>query len=192
MASICKTVSWQVEQLVGGIDQGSSRLPDLQRPFVWPTTKVRDLFDSMYGGYPVGKLMFWDDPSDEASPAIGEGSGLGGRHQIIDGQQQITSLYAAIKGKPVRNADYLEKQITISFNPGFRRARNITSSMNVISRTGPPIPSSLIARPPTTGQNFRRPGISEAMSSSNRCTGVHCRRIGISWIATSSWLGVAS
>ena len=117
MASIFKTVSWQVEQLVGGIEQGSIRLPDLQRPFVWPTTKVRDLFDSMYRGYPVGELMFWDDASGEASRVIGHGSGLGGRHQIVDGQQRITSLYASIKGRPVRNSDYMEKQITISFNP---------------------------------------------------------------------------
>src|SRR5699024_8000651 len=66
---------------------------------------------------PVGELMFWDDASGEASRAIGHGSGLGGRHQIVDGQQRITSLYASIKGRPVRNSDYMEKQITISFNP---------------------------------------------------------------------------
>src|SRR5699024_1649250 len=55
--AIFKTVSWQVEQLVSGVQQGSISLPDLQRPFVWSSTKVRDLFDSMYRGYPVGTLM---------------------------------------------------------------------------------------------------------------------------------------
>ncbi len=117
MASIFKTVSWQVEQLVNGIEQGTIRLPDLQRPFVWPTTKVRDLFDSMYRGYPVGELMFWDDASGETSRIIGQGGGLSANHQIIDGQQRITSLYASIKGRPVRNATYQEKGIRIAFNP---------------------------------------------------------------------------
>lgn len=54
LATIFKTVPWQVEQLVAGVQTGSISLPDLQRPFVWPATKVRDLFDSMYKGYPVG------------------------------------------------------------------------------------------------------------------------------------------
>lgn len=62
MAAIFKTVSWQVDQLVSGVQRGSISLPDLQRPFVWPATKVRDLFDSMCRGYPVGALMFWDVP----------------------------------------------------------------------------------------------------------------------------------
>lgn len=50
---------WTVEELVSGIDKGTIRLPDIQRPFVWPNAKVRDLIDSMYRGYPVGELMFW-------------------------------------------------------------------------------------------------------------------------------------
>ena len=58
--AIFKTVSWQVGSLVSSVQNGAIQLPDLQRPFVWPATKVRDLFDSMYRGYPVGELMFWD------------------------------------------------------------------------------------------------------------------------------------
>ena len=50
---------WTVEELVSGVDKGTIRLPDIQRPFVWPNAKVRDLIDSMYRGYPVGELMFW-------------------------------------------------------------------------------------------------------------------------------------
>ncbi|WP_141759493.1 DUF262 domain-containing protein, partial [Corynebacterium sp. HMSC27B11] len=67
MASIFKTISWQVSQLVADIHSGKIQLPDLQRPFVWPSAKVRDLFDSMYRGYPVGELMFWDVAAQDES-----------------------------------------------------------------------------------------------------------------------------
>lgn len=118
MAAIFKTVSWQVDQLVNGVAQGSIQLPDLQRPFVWPATKVRDLFDSMYRGYPVGILMFWDVPADGETRAIsGSSASQGAAHQIIDGQQRLTSLYAAMKGVPVRDDNYRERQIRVSFNP---------------------------------------------------------------------------
>nr|VDG62502.1 Uncharacterized conserved protein [Streptococcus thermophilus]VDG64675.1 Uncharacterized conserved protein [Streptococcus thermophilus] len=117
MAAIFKTISWQVEQLVSGVQQGSISLPDLQRPFVWPATKVRDLFDSMYKGYPVGALMFWDVPEEGATRKISSGNGVKAQHQIIDGQQRLTSLFAAIKGVEVQDENYRRRRITISFNP---------------------------------------------------------------------------
>ncbi len=117
MASIFKTISWQVSQLVADIHSGKIQLPDLQRPFVWPSAKVRDLFDSMYRGYPVGELMFWDVAAQDESRALGEGTQFTGSHQIIDGQQRLTSLYAAIMGHEVRDHDYKKKLIRIAFNP---------------------------------------------------------------------------
>lgn len=117
MAAIFKTVSWQVEQLVNGVNTGSIQLPDLQRPFVWPATKVRDLFDSMYRGYPVGELMFWDVAAPGETRAIPSDAKLSASHQIIDGQQRLTSLYAATQGHPVRDEAYRQRKITISFNP---------------------------------------------------------------------------
>jgi hypothetical protein len=66
---------WMVEELVSGIDKGTIRLPDIQRPFVWPNAKVRDLIDSMYRGYPVGELMFWANKGDEHTSAIGAETG---------------------------------------------------------------------------------------------------------------------
>lgn len=116
MASIFKTVNWQVDALVNGIADGSIQLPELQRPFVWANAKVRDLFDSMYRGYPVGELMFWDTETTEAR-TISADSPLRGRHQIVDGQQRLTSLYATIKGQPVRDNAYRSRNIAISFNP---------------------------------------------------------------------------
>lgn len=117
MPAIFKTVPWQVGQLVSGVEQGSISLPDLQRPFVWPATKVRDLFDSMYKGYPVGALMFWDVPEDGATRKISTGTGLSAQHQIIDGQQRLTSLFATMKGVTVRDESYRNRRIRISFNP---------------------------------------------------------------------------
>jgi len=117
LAAIFKTVPWQVDQLVAGVASGSIQLPDLQRPFVWPATKVRDLFDSMYRGYPVGELMFWDVPAEGETRAIAGKARLGASHQIIDGQQRLTSLYAAMQGHPVRDEDYRSRTIKISFNP---------------------------------------------------------------------------
>lgn len=117
MGAIFKPTPWQVDQLVSGVQKGSIRLPDLQRPFVWPTTKVRDLFDSMYRGYPVGELMFWDVNATGETRAISGAGEVEAAHQIVDGQQRLTSLYAAMKGLPVRDEAYRNKSITISFNP---------------------------------------------------------------------------
>lgn len=117
MAAIFKTVSWQVEQLVSGVSTGQIQLPDLQRPFVWPASKVRDLFDSMYRGYPVGELMFWDVAADGETRGISADTRLTASHQIIDGQQRLTSLYAAMQGHPVRDDAYRQRTIVISFNP---------------------------------------------------------------------------
>lgn len=117
MATIFKTVSWEVEQLVSAVKQGSISLPDLQRPFVWPAAKVRDLFDSMYKGYPVGALMFWDVDGGDETRQIAEGAGVKAAHQIVDGQQRLTSLYAATQGLRVRDNNYQMKSIVISFNP---------------------------------------------------------------------------
>jgi hypothetical protein len=116
MTAIYKPTPWKVEQLIGGVGQGTISLPDLQRPFVWPAAKVRDLFDSMYRGYPVGELMFWDVADDEGSRAIGQGT-MRAQHQIIDGQQRLTSLYTAIKGEPIRDSNYRSKRMRIAFNP---------------------------------------------------------------------------
>lgn len=121
MASIFKTTPWQVEQLVASVQQGRISLPDLQRPFVWPTTKVRDLFDSMYRGYPVGTLMFWDVAEEDATRAISGDSRVAAAHQIVDGQQRLTSLYAAIKGHRVQDESYQLKSIKISFHPDTER-----------------------------------------------------------------------
>ncbi len=109
---------YDVSKLLGFIESGYLGLPDLQRPFVWPNTKVRDLFDSMYSGYPVGHLLFWDERRDGLQKSIGEDKKQKSPSLLIlDGQQRLTSLYAVMKGKRVLRSNYKTESITIAFNP---------------------------------------------------------------------------
>jgi len=110
---------WTVQELVSGIDKGSVRLPDIQRPFVWPNAKVRDLVDSMYRGYPVGELMFWANRDTDHSTAIGDANTKtqDASMQVVDGQQRLTSLYAVLKGLKVWREDYSQERISLCFNP---------------------------------------------------------------------------
>ncbi|MCC3291779.1 DUF262 domain-containing protein [Arthrobacter sp. zg-Y1110] len=117
MSTVFKPVGWKVQGLVDSVESGVVQLPDLQRPFVWPKSKIRDLLDSMYRGYPVGELMFWNVSQEDSSRTISGATGRIGSHQIIDGQQRLTSLYAVFKGAMVRDADYNSRRMSIAFNP---------------------------------------------------------------------------
>src|SRR5207244_11365239 len=64
-------VDYELSHLLSAVDNGEIGLPDLQRPFVWSAAKVRDLFDSMYRGFPVGYLLFWSNSELQNAKAIG-------------------------------------------------------------------------------------------------------------------------
>lgn len=119
MQQIFTSKNLTVSYLVDQIDMGRLGLPELQRPFVWKDSKVRDLFDSMMRGYPIGYLMLWECPELENKKAIGtEPHNYDApKEVIIDGQQRLTSLYAVMKGKAIISSDYKEKLIIISYNP---------------------------------------------------------------------------
>jgi hypothetical protein len=109
---------WTVQELVNGVSSGTVRLPDIQRPFVWSNSKVRDLIDSMYRGYPVGELMFWANRDSEHARKIGDDKkSQDATMQVVDGQQRLTSLYAVARGLSVWRDDYSRERIRISFNP---------------------------------------------------------------------------
>lgn len=115
--TVFKKVDYDLGSLVKYIELGEIGLPDIQRPFVWKNAKVRDLFDSMYRGYPVGYLLLWENglPDDRA---IGTDSKQKPpRLVIVDGQQRLTSLYAVVKGVPVVRENYASEKISIAFNP---------------------------------------------------------------------------
>lgn len=116
---LVKSISSNVETLVSNIDHGSLGLPDIQRPFVWTNAQVRDLFDSMFRGYPVGFLLLWATSTNQGSRQIGSiGHGTDTPSSlIIDGQQRLTSLYAIMKGKPVLDKNFVERIIKIAFRP---------------------------------------------------------------------------
>ena len=119
MQQIFSNTTLTVNQLIEKIDTGELGLPELQRPFIWKDSKVRDLFDSMMRGYPIGYLMLWECPSLEKKKTIGTGTHNyeSPKQVIIDGQQRLTSLYAVMKGKKVINSKYDEKAIIISYCP---------------------------------------------------------------------------
>ena len=119
MEQIFSNTTLTVNQLIEKIDTGELGLPELQRPFIWKDSKVRDLFDSLMRGYPIGYLMLWECPSLEKKKSIGVDlhSYDSPKEVIIDGQQRLTSLYAVMKGKKVINSKFDEKSITISYNP---------------------------------------------------------------------------
>jgi hypothetical protein len=107
-----------IASLISDIERDVIALPDLQRPFVWEDTKVRDLLDSLFVGFPVGTLVFWHTSDDKDARALGgQRPGLRATTLVIDGQQRLTSLYAVMKGKPVVGKDGEMRKITIAFRP---------------------------------------------------------------------------
>ena len=108
-----------LEQLFSYIDMGDLGLPDIQRPFVWRDAKVRDLFDSLYRGFPIGSYLLWRNTADGRTHQIGKREH---EHKepnllIIDGQQRLTALYSVFRGVAVKDYNYEERIMTIAFNP---------------------------------------------------------------------------
>lgn len=112
-----KDTTYSVRTLVDEIGRGRIALPDLQRPFVWSASQVRNLFDSMYRGYPVGYLLFWETGADTSRRSIGSAQTDSAAHLVIDGQQRTTALYTVLTGGEVLGKDYSRSRIAISFNP---------------------------------------------------------------------------
>ena len=118
MTTLFKEVHYSLNKRISDIDMGEIGLPEIQRPFVWPNTKVRDLFDSMYKGFPVGYLLFWSNGVGNGHRQIGVNAKQKiPRLLIVDGQQRLTSLFAVLKGLSVLRSDYTKNQIQIAFRP---------------------------------------------------------------------------
>jgi len=94
-----------VEELVTMIERGELRLPEMQRRYVWRATRVRDLLDSLYRGYPSGAILLWE--TDEEVPlqdmaVTQQANPYQSTRLLLDGQQRLTSLSAVIRGEPVQ------------------------------------------------------------------------------------------
>lgn len=110
----------KIGDLLSDVKNGKIGLPDLQRPFVWKDSKARDLLDSMMKGYPIGYIMLWQSPEGyETTNHIGTNDKIYIRpdYLVIDGQQRLTALLAALFGIKVKDKNYEERSIRISFNP---------------------------------------------------------------------------
>lgn len=102
-----------IETLLTWDKSGEIAIPEIQRPFVWEATKVRNLLDSLYQGYPVGYLIAWRNHTVK----LKDGTTSAGKRILIDGQQRVTALMASLLGIEVLNDDYETVQIRIAFNP---------------------------------------------------------------------------
>jgi len=102
-----------IETVLAWVKSEEIAIPEIQRPFVWDTTKVRDFLDSLYQGYPVGYLIAWRNPNVR----LKDGTLSEGKKILIDGQQRVTALTAAILGEYVITKEYKRVKIYIAFNP---------------------------------------------------------------------------
>lgn len=102
-----------IKGLLGLIEAKDIAIPEIQRPFVWKNSQVRDLIDSLYKGYPTGYIILWKNPNVK----LKDGTISSGKKVIIDGQQRITALMTAIAAQKVFNNEFKESRVKIAFNP---------------------------------------------------------------------------
>ena len=109
-----------VNQLVANIEKGYIQKPEMQREYVWKATRVRDLLDSLYRGYPSGTILLWETDTDAPTSDFAIATEKNSTTRpllLLDGQQRLTSLSSVIRGEPifVREGRKL-RQIEILFN----------------------------------------------------------------------------
>lgn len=102
-----------IENVLSSVSTGEIAIPEIQRPFVWDSSKVRDLLDSLYQGFPIGYLISWQNPNVR----LKDGGTSHGKKILIDGQQRVTALSAGILGNYVVNQNFQRIKIKIAFNP---------------------------------------------------------------------------
>src|SRR4030066_1007496 len=102
-----------IETLLAWVKSREIAIPEIQRPFVWDATKVRNLLDSLYQGFPIGYLIAWRNPTIR----LKDGTPSAGKRILIDGQQRVTALMAALLGREVLTKDYETVRIRIAFHP---------------------------------------------------------------------------
>ena len=112
--------NYTVETLLSNIKSGNIAIPEMQRPFVWDSSKVRDLVDSLYVGFPVGYIIVWQNPDVK----LKDGTKSSGKKVLIDGQQRITAMAAAIVGQEVLDDHYKWKRISMRLDLDFEEQMN--------------------------------------------------------------------
>lgn len=115
-----------VSNILNWVQEKEIAIPEIQRPFVWDSTKVRDLMDSLYKGFPIGYIIAWKNPDVR----LKDGTVSNGKKVLIDGQQRITALRAAILGQNITNKDYKEERIFIAFHPVLEEFATLTPAIS--------------------------------------------------------------
>lgn len=146
--------------LLKDVRNGRIGLPDLQRPFVWKDAKVRDLFDSMIKGFPIGYILLWESPSDydEKKTTIGanEKSFHAPKDLVIDGQQRLTALVASMYGITVKDKNYKNRRIRIAFKPLTKEFAVWTKAIDNSAEYIPDISQLFIAKEKSQSSAERR------------------------------------
>ena len=149
-----------VGDVLKDVRSGKIGLPDLQRPFVWKNDKVRDLLDSMLRGYPIGYIMLWDSPAEMESKSQQIGANEKQynvpKSLVIDGQQRLTALLAAMYGIEVRDKNYKTRNIRIAYDPVARVFRNADATTDRDARFVPSVADAFAADHDKKSSAFRR------------------------------------
>ena len=107
-----------VQELVDQIVRSEIQLPEMQRQYVWRATRVRDLFDSLYRGWPSGAILLWETDEEVALQDFAVSQDRVDRNSsklLLDGQQRLTSLSAVIRGEPIQTRGR-KRPIELLFN----------------------------------------------------------------------------
>lgn len=108
----------EIQALVHDIRDGKLLLPEIQRGYVWKAPQVRNLFDSLYRGYPSGQLLVWETDHLPFSRTVNVDDVDKGQRRpqlLLDGQQRLTSLAAVMLSLPLLVRDS-KKPIDVVFN----------------------------------------------------------------------------
>lgn len=125
----------RISTLLTWVRSGEIAIPEIQRPFVWKASKVRDLLDSLLQGFPVGYMIMWRNPDVK----LKDGSVSTGKRILIDGQQRMTAMMAALLGYEVVTKSYQRRRIVISYHPIERRFEVLNSAIKKDTRWIPDI-----------------------------------------------------
>lgn len=149
-----------VGKLVSDVIEGRVGLPDLQRPFVWKDSDVRDLLDSMLKGYPIGYCILWEAPDDQedkkSSIGLNDKSYSAPKELVIDGQQRLTALVSSLYGISVKDQTFSDRTIRISYDPIAREFHTWDAAVEKDARYIPDLSAVFEAKRNNEATKFRK------------------------------------
>ena len=161
-----------VGSLLGDVIEGRIGLPDLQRPFVWKDSDVRDLLDSMLRGYPIGYCILWEAPDDQedkkSSIGLNDKNYAAPKELVIDGQQRLTALVSSLYGVSVKDRSFSERRIRIAYDPIAREFHTWDAAIERDARYIPDLSAVFKAKRDNETFKFRRKYVRRLNESSEK------------------------